>query len=308
MIINTGMRTDIPAFYSKWLINRIREGYVLVRNPYNPDLITRYDLDPDKVDIIAFCTKNPAPILPYLEELKKFRMFWFVTITPYGKDIEPNVPDKYTVMDSFRTLSHEIGINSVCMRYDPIFISEKYSLEYHVRAFEKITGYLHAFTNQIVISFIDLYEKTKRNFPDAREVTEEERIFLAKTFAEIGKGHEITVRSCFEGDKLSDYGIDVQGCMTKEILEKSAGIKMDIPKSPSARPGCNCILGNDIGAYNTCPHLCRYCYANYDKKTVMNNYKNHDPYSPLLIGHLNKGDVIRKADQQSFISDQMTLF
>ena len=113
MIIQTGMRTDIPAFYSKWLINRIRQGFVLVRNPYNPIQVTRYRLSPDVVDLIVFCTKNPEPMLPHMEMLKPYGQYWFVTITPYGKDIEPNVPEKEKVMDDFKRLSDLVGVDSV---------------------------------------------------------------------------------------------------------------------------------------------------------------------------------------------------
>ena len=122
MIIQTGMRTDIPAFYSKWFMNRIKEGYVLVRNPYNERQVTRYRLTPDVVDLIAFCTKNPAPMLPYMNVLKPYGQYWFVTITPYGRDIEPNVPDKEKVMDDFKKLSDIVGVDSMGWRYDPIFI------------------------------------------------------------------------------------------------------------------------------------------------------------------------------------------
>lgn len=114
MIIQTGMRTDIPAFYSKWLLNRIREGFVCVRNPYNPSQVTRYSLSPEVVDLIAFCTKNPAPMLPYLDELKNYGQYWFVTITPYGRDIEPNVPAKEAVMRSFQQLSEVVCLSVRC--------------------------------------------------------------------------------------------------------------------------------------------------------------------------------------------------
>ena len=112
MIIQTGMRTDIPAFYSKWFLNRIKEGYVCVRNPYNPKQVTKYSLSPEVVDLIAFCTKNPLPMLPFLDELKPYGQYWFVTITPYGRDIEPNVPDKETVMEGFKELSDVVGADS----------------------------------------------------------------------------------------------------------------------------------------------------------------------------------------------------
>lgn len=119
MIIQTGMRTDIPAFYSEWLCNRIKEGYVLVRNPYNENQVTRYRLSPDVVDLIAFCTKNPAPMLSHMDFLKPYGQYWFVTITPYGRDIEPNVPDKERVIESFQKLSDHVGVNCVGWRYDP---------------------------------------------------------------------------------------------------------------------------------------------------------------------------------------------
>lgn len=113
MIIQTGMRTDIPAFYSEWFVNRIKEGYVLVRNPYNESQVTRYSLSPDFVDLIAFCTKNPAPMLSRMDVLKDYGQYWFVTITPYGRDIEPNVPDKPVVMENFKRLSDIVGVDSI---------------------------------------------------------------------------------------------------------------------------------------------------------------------------------------------------
>ena len=307
MIINTGMRTDIPAFFAPWLVNRLREGYVLVRNPYHPAQVTKYLLTPDQVDILAFCTKNPAPLLPYMDELKAFRQFWFVTITPYAKDIEPNVPDKHAVLESFKQLSRIVGKQAVSWRYDPIFISERYSLDYHKRAFEKMAKELSGYTEQVVISFIDLYSKTRRNFPQAREVTRGEQAEIGRSFAEIGGRYGITVRSCAEGTELAQYGVDVSGCMTKEVLEHAADIRLAPPKKPNARQECGCLLGNDIGAYNTCSHFCRYCYANYDRHAVMENLRRHDPYSPMLIGNLQQGDTVRLADKYSYIDNQLVL-
>ncbi|MBQ9885964.1 MAG: DUF1848 domain-containing protein [Lachnospiraceae bacterium] len=307
MIINTGMRTDIPAYYSKWFINRIREGFVLVRNPYYPNQVTRYSLTPDVVDVLEFCTKNPEPMLTYMNELKDFRQFWFVTITPYGKDIEPNVPDKEIVMDSFKRLSDIVGRRAVGWRYDPIFITDKYSLDFHKEAFEKMAENLSGYTDQAVISFIDLYSKTKRNFPEAREVALEERAKIGQAFAESGKKHGMTIRTCLEGNDLAGFGIDVSGCMTKEVLERAIGTELVVPNRKNPREGCSCLLGNDIGMYNTCGHFCRYCYANYDKRTVVENMKKHDPKSPFLIGGAMEGDRITNAKQMSYISGQMVL-
>lgn len=308
MIINTGMRTDIPAFYSEWFMNRIREGYVLVRNPYRPDWITRYELSPDVVDCLAFCTKNPAPMLRYIDELKRFHQYWFVTITPYDKDIEPNVPPKEQVMQDFAALSEVVGTNCIAWRYDPIFIDNTYTIERHISDFETMCRTLSGYTNVCVISFIDLYEKVMRNFPQVRTVTSQERIAIGKIFAEIGNRYGITIKACAEGNDLSQYGVDCNGCMTKETFEQAVGCRLDVPKKKSQRAECSCVLGTDIGAYDTCGHLCRYCYANSNRENVRRNMKIHDPKSPFLIGTLNDGEIIHQAEQVSWIHNQLSFF
>lgn len=230
MILQTGMRTDIPAFYSKWFINRIREGYVLVRNPYNPSAVTKYKITPDVVDLIAFCTKNPAPMLEHMDILKPFGQYWFVTITPYEKEIEPNVPNKIQVIDDFKTLSKTVGIDSIGWRYDPIFITEKYSLDFHLEVFEKMASELSGYTNTCIISFIDLYKKVIRNFPEARTVTKSERLKLGKAFAEIGRKYGIIVKACAEGDELAPFGVDCNGCLTQAVYEKTLHTKVNMPR------------------------------------------------------------------------------
>ena len=200
MIINTGMRTDIPAFYSDWFVNRLKAGFVLVRNPYNPRSVTRYGLSPDVVDLIGFCTKNPAPMLPHMDLLRPYGQYWFVTVTPYGREIEPRVPDKRNVLESFRRLSCIVGVDSIGWRYDPVFISEEYPVERHIKAFEYMAKALSGYTRTAVISFIDLYGKTKRNFPEVKRVTAEQRLLLGKTFIEIGKQYGMTIRPCGEGN------------------------------------------------------------------------------------------------------------
>lgn len=308
MIINTGMRTDIPAFYAKWFMNRIRAGYVLVRNPYRPEWITRYVLDPEVVDCIAFCTKNPAPMLQYLDELKHFHQYWFVTITPYGRETEPNVPPKETVMQDFITLSKSLGTECVGWRYDPVFTDRIYTAERHIRDFEEMCRTLSGYTKVCVISFIDLYEKVKRNFPEAQTVTAQEQIFLGKAFAEIGRRYGITIKACAEGTALAPYGVDCSGCMTKETFEAAVGGRLLIPKKKSQRGECACVLGTDIGAYDTCAHFCRYCYANSNHENVRRNMQLHDPDSPLLTGNLQPGEEIHPAEQLRWTDDQLTLF
>ena len=310
MIINTGGRTDIPAFYAKWLINRIREGYVYVRNPYNPLHVTKYELNPDVVDCLAFCTKNPEPILKYLDEIDKFKQYWFVTITPYGKEIEPNVPEKTKVIESFKALSNHVGIDSIGWRYDPIFLDESYNVERHIEEFNKMAKALKGYTHNCTISFLDLYEKVKVNAPKLRPPTKTEQIEIAKAFYKIGKENNMTIYGCCEKSYLANYGIDCSGCMSKEIVEKSIGEKLNPPKKKNIRENCNCLMGNDIGAYNSCMHLCKYCYANANKKLVLENVKKHNDNSQFLIGEGQKEDTITIANQKSWREEnnQLSIF
>ena len=288
MIIQTGNRTDIPAFYTQWFNNRLREGFVLARNPFNPVSVTRYRLDPSVVDLIVFCTKNPGPMLRQgdWDLLNKYHQYWFVTITPYGKDIEPNVPEKAAVMESFRSLSRIVGADCMCWRYDPILIDNTWTAERHIREFSAMCQKLEGSTHTCVISFIDLYEKVRRNYPEAKTVP-------------------------FETQMSSITGADCSGCMTQETFESAIGQNINLPPNPNNRKECSCYITNDIGQYNTCGHLCRYCYANADAGTVRRNMRMHDPKSPLLVG-FPRGfprpeDRIRDARQESWIDPQMRL-
>jgi hypothetical protein len=243
-----------------------------------------------------------------LGELDAFRQFWFVTMTPYGKEIEPNVPEVAAVTDAICRLSEQVGIRAVSWRYDPIFIKEKYNLDFHIQKFTEMAHALRGYVDSCVISFIDLYAKTRRNFPQARVMTRQERETIGRAFAEIGRENGITIRSCCEGTELARFGVDVSGCMTQPVIERAIGVTLDIPKKKPPREACSCLLGNDIGMYNTCAHGCVYCYANYDQKTVQKNLALHDPGSPFLIGGPREGDIIREARQKSYLDGQMSLF
>lgn len=309
MIIQTGMRTDIPAFYSKWFLNRIKEGYVCVRNPYNPKQVTKYSLSPEVVDLIAFCTKNPLPMLPFLEELKPYGQYWFVTITPYGRDIEPNVPDKETVMEGFKELSDVVGADSMGWRYDPIFIDKKHYVEWHISEFEKMAAILAGYTKTCVISFIDIYKKVERNFPEAKSVRAEDMAMLVKAFVKIASKYGMVLKPCAEREDLAKYGADCSGCMTVHTFETALHSRLEVPKrKKNQRNGeCACLLGTDIGAYDTCGHLCKYCYANVNSVLVKENMRKHNPASPFLIGGYMPGDIVCEAIQKSWIDRQIQL-
>ena len=258
MIINTGTRTDIPAFYSKWFLNRIAEGFVISKNPYNNQLY-KYNFNPKTVDVICFCSKNPKPLVKNLDKLSEYKQFWFTTITPYGKDIEVNVPDYKKVIKTFKALSGSVGINAVSWRYDPIFITEKYNLDFHIEKFEEMASELHEYTSDCTISFIDLYQKVLRNFPEANEVTVEERLIIGENFAKIAGEYGIQMKTCVEGTLLDQFGFDSTGCMTQQVLEKAIGNNLKVPKGKYHNRECNCLMGRDIGLYNTCMHGCKYC-------------------------------------------------
>ena len=308
MILNTGNRTDIPAFFSDWFFNRIQEGFVCVRNPYFPHQVTKYILDPQVIDIICFCTKNPKPMLSRLDLIKDYKQFWFVTITPYNQTIEPYVPNKNEIIRSFIELSKKIGSHCIGWRYDPIFLNDYYTIEYHLRIFEKMCQKLTGYTHQYVISFIDLYQKTKKNFKEVQEVNQKDQIYLCQKFVEIGKKYNIEIYTCHENESLKTTGVHTSGCMNQQIIERALGHSLKLPKINEARQGCRCLLNNDIGVYNTCLHSCLYCYANYDRVTVLKNVKMHNKKSPFLIGDFQKDDIIKEAKQVSYIDRQLSLF
>ena len=200
-----------------------------------------------------------------------------------------------------------VGINSIGWRYDPIFISERYTAAYHLRAFDQMAAALDGYTKTAVISFIDLYPKVRRNFPEAREITKEQRLALGKELIRIASDHGMTVKPCAEGDELAVYGAECGGCMRISDYEKAIGRRLNVPKRKGARAKCACYLACDIGAYNTCKHLCKYCYANAEPAKVLAQSRLHDPKSPFLIGNYMDGDRIHDVPQKSWIDGQTSL-
>lgn len=311
MLLFASGRTDIPAFYSEWFMNRLREGFVDVRNPYYSEQVARYKLTKDVIDCFIFCTKNPAPMLPYLEELKAKTtgLYFHVTITPYEKDVEPNVPEKDLVMDSFIELSRALGKDCVCWRYDPIFINEKYPVSSHIKAFRSMAEKLSGYTDRCIISFIDLYKKTLKNFPGVKEVSESDQKFLASSLSRIAFENGIRIESCAEKLDLTACGVEAGQCVSRTVIEKAAGIHLiQNTGRQNLRKGCACLPTTDIGAYNSCPHLCKYCYANYDAKLVEKNFNLHNPSSSFLLGSSKESDIFHNAKQESMKDEQLFLF
>jgi hypothetical protein len=297
MILNASQRTDIPSFFSDWFFNRVREGFVCVRNPYNPLSITRYRLDPSFVDGIIFTTKNPEPMISRLSSIAGLNPYFFVTITPYETDIEPNVPHYTDAAHSVVKLASIIGSASLCWRYDPILITTKYSIAHHIKVFTELCKILEHSVSSCVISFVQLYEKTKRNFPSLREVTLEEKKELMESLVPIALRYGIKIRTCAVTEDFSIEGLEKKGCITRSIFASYTGIQVP--------PMCG-LPTRDIGEYNSCLHGCLYCYANYDKTLVNRNYAKHDPSSPILIGSI-EGCEVKNSKQEGYKA-QLSLF
>ena len=292
MILNVSGRTDIVAFYTKWFMNRYHEGYVDVRNPFNPKLVSRIHFD--NVDAILFCTKNPIPIIKYLNEIDKPIIF-NITLTPYQNDIEPNVPDKKKVIEAIKKISSIVGIDNVYVRYDPVFLNDKYTVEYHKKAFNKMCSLLNGDVKRIIISFVDDYKNVRKNMNilKIKEFTDNDYEEIGKSFSESAKRYGMTVQTCAEDRNLVEYGFIKGECLSAMTAYKLTGKIYNKWKARKGIP-CNCVETVDIGVYNTCKHLCKYCYANYDEDRIVQNIKKHNPDSSLLIGELEYGDIIKE--------------
>lgn len=289
MILNVSGRCDIVAFYMEWFMNRYRQGYVDVRNPFYPKQVSRIYFD--DVDAILFCTKNPVPIVDKIKEIKKPILF-HVTITPYHKDFEPGVINKVEIIEATKKISQVIGSENIYLRYDPIIINDKYTISYHIKAFNKLCEQLDGYVKHIIISFVDEYKNVKNNIDklSPKELTPDDYKEIGINLANSAKKHNMTVQTCFEKENLVQYGFINKCCLDGNLAFHLTGTT-NFKKWKSRN--CGCIEMVDIGSYNTCKHFCRYCYANYDEKSVNINYMNHDPNSSLLIGKLNTCDIIK---------------
>jgi len=306
MIISASRRTDIPACFSAWFFNRIKEQYVMVRNPMNPRQVSKISLKSEVIDAIVFWTKNPAPMLNNLELLKGYMYYFQFTLNSYGKNVEPNIPEYAQRVKTFQMLADKIGADRVIWRYDPIFFSKEYSPEYHVRSFEKTAKLLAGYTRKCTISFLDFCNSVKRE--KLQLPTEEEQLVLAKVFAEIAQKYNITICTCAEKLCLEEFGIQKSSCIDKKLLEKLLGYSLNVNKDKGQRAECGCVSSIDIGVYNTCRNGCGYCYANYNSQQTAVSVRQHNPQSPFLIGNLAIEDRIIEKEMYSLKDPQISLF
>lgn len=282
MILSIDFRTDIPAFYGEWLMNRFEEGFVYFRNPAYPSTIHKIILDKQHIEGIMWCSKDYLPILHDLKSITdKFPSIFHYTITGYGKDIEPNVPSLEQSIYTFKELSERYGKDKVIWRYDPIFFTKEWTYNRHIQNFQYINKQLCRHAGRVVLNFVSLYEKVKRHMPDLKEVSYNDKANLIHDFVNISS---IPIQTCGNGLQFKDLeGVEVTGCLDEHALNLM-GIYPKSPKRNAVPWGCLCYPNTCIGEYNTCLHKCKYCYASADFDKCDENFAKHDPKSPLLIG------------------------
>ena len=311
MIISASRRTDIPSYYSEWFFNRIKEGFVYVRNPMNIHQISKISLSPDVVDGIVFWTENPTPMLERIHELDQYTYYFQFTLNSYGKDVERNVPSiNDVIIPAFQKLSSMIGKERVVWRYDPILLNDQYNLEYHKKYFQVLCSKLSRYTEKCTVSFVDLYKTTARNTKslNIRIPIEDEVMELMYFFSSVAKNEGIYIDTCAEDCDLSSLGIEHAHCIDQQRLERLGNYVLDIGKDKNKRGVCGCIGSIDIGMYNTCENGCMYCYANHNSQIAARNRSCHDPKSPLISGHVGDDDKINVRKVKSNLVSQLSFF
>lgn len=310
MIISASRRTDIPAFFSDWMVNRVREQYAYVRNPMNIHQISKIDLSPDVVDCIVFWSKNPEPIIKKLAALTDYMYYFQFTLNAYDKDFETNLPSLSARIDTFQALSDLIGKKRVVWRYDPIIINDKYSIDWHVKKFEYLTERLCFYTEKVTISFIDLYTKIAHSIKGKNiyELSYTEKHTISNIFAEIAHSHSLIIDTCAEDIDLSSYGIEHARCIDDRLISELLHCSVDIKKDKNQRLECGCMSSIDLGLYNTCQNGCVYCYANHNADVRRQNFKAYDSRSPLLCSKVTELDKITERKVKSQKNIQLGLF
>lgn len=293
MILSVSRRTDIPGCYPEWFMNRLRDKYVMTRNPMNFHQVSQINLSPDFIECIVFWTKNAVPFMDYLEELNRMGyMYKFqYTITPYDNTLEKNISDKSDIIKNVLELSEKIEKKRIVWRYDPILLNDTYTVNRHIELFEEMCSLLYTAVNHVVISFIDLYQKNRGY--RLYELSTDEITHLAQAFGEIGAKYKLPIKTCCENYDLTKFGITKGACIDSVLLEEICNRPLLLKKATGQRKNCLCAESVDIGAYHTCLNGCIYCYAT-DYKRLKTKQKCYDKNSQILCDKLDFGkDIIK---------------
>jgi len=296
MIISASRRTDIPAFYAEWMVNRLRAGFCLVANPFNPAQVSRVSLAVPDVDAIVFWTKNVSPFFPALNTIDRmgYRYTFLYTINDYPTELEPHVPPLEDRIETFCALSDRLGGCRVTWRYDPIILSRKMDVRFHLAAFRRIAGALQERTDRVIISFLDFYRKTERRLSRIEESVRDSFLRdptraprfgeLVAGLSEIAQEHGMSVQSCAELPQVAAHGIPPGACIAGAHLRDVFGLDLAARKDPGQRDACLCTRSRDIGATDTCLHGCAYCYSTRSQAAAEARHAEHDPSAPALLG------------------------
>lgn len=306
MIISASRRTDIPAFYSAWLMRRLEEGRVLVPNPWNPLQLGSLRLLPQNVDCIVFWTKNPAPMLDKLDRLDAlgYRYYFSFTLTAYGPDIERGLPPKPELVESFRRLSERVGPARVDWRFDPVMVHGPYSTQWHLDRFGELCAALSGYTERCLMNFIKSYRHIARRI---KLMDEETLRATALGLSRVAAAHHMPLYNCTGQWDLREQGIASAACIDREKIEALAGWPLAAKKDPGQPAVCNCLESVDIGMYDTCPHGCAYCYATTSEAALRRRLKAHDPDSPMLSGWPTGREKIRDRSRPLLRDPQLRL-
>jgi DNA repair photolyase len=295
LIISASRRTDIPAFYASWLLNRLRAGYVSSVNPYNRTQVRRISLKPEDVDVIVFWTKNPTPLLPYLDEIDQMglRYYFHFTLNDYPRILEPGMPELEERIGTFQQLAARIGKERVIWRYDPVLFTAQTDSNYHRRRFAALFARLASSTGRIVVSIADAYRGAGQRLAKLADrgyavidhpQLEPEYARLFCEMADRAAGAGLAIYSCAEPFDLQPFGIQAGKCIDNDYIQQVFGITVTAKKDQAQRLECGCVVSRDIGSYDSCLHDCIYCYATRDQKTARQNYNTHREDSPSLLG------------------------
>lgn len=302
MIISASRRTDIPAFYSEWFMNRIEDGYFFKVNPFNPNQKKGISLSPHKVDVIVFWTKYPGPLMEHLEELDRrgYQYYFQFTLNAYPTFFEPEMPSLKKRINLFQKLSDRIGKEKVIWRYDPIILSNVTKRDYHLEKFQYIANRLSNYTSRVIISFLDIYRKNKGKLNSLKKEKDiqvydiveykykKELISFSKRLREIAYHNYLTIQSCGEVDNVSSQIIPPGKCIDDQLISKVFDIDLVGKTDKNQRDSCLCIKAEDMGVYNTCKFNCTYCYATTSMRAVKNKLSNHSSDSSVLVGECEK--------------------
>lgn len=294
MVISASRRTDLPNYYFDWFLNRLEEGFVMVRNPFNHRQVSRIMLNKEAIDGIVFWSKNPEALLARLSEVEDCPFYLQYTLNPYGSVLEPGLPSVEERIQTFLALAQRLGKRRMVWRYDPIVLSPAFPEEYHLEQFERLASSLAGAADECIVSFMDEYKSTRRNETELafHKPSVEEMKQIAAALAKIASRYGLDIRACAEETDLSDCGILPAHCIDAGRIREISGRIISERKDASQRMACGCIKSVDVGIYNTCPNGCLYCYANYSPATIQKNCTLHELKSPFMVGNLEEGDRV----------------